>query len=574
MVQREMDSVLSELRSIDVEKRAGGLERAVSRNSLSEFVQSGVKFAASPAVLEDVYYSAVHALMGNIYNSVSGTPLLIEGDVYVGCWLESTGTILTEILSRFCPETAQACFEIFADHQREDGLIPYKLTDKGPSYRQIQMVTPLARSVWSHYCRNGRDRQFLAKMYDAMSRNDEWLARYRNTRGTGCVEAFCTFDTGNDRSPRFWHVNDTPFMADPARYDPDSPILPFLAPDLTANVHCQRKYLQLMADELGRENTAWDKKAEQSLKSLMTYCYDEKDHFFYDRDRNDQFVRVQSDVLMRVMASEVGDATMFEDALRRYLLNTKKFFARYPLTTIALDEPGYDHNAIRYNSWAGVVSYLTEIRLPHAFEYHHRYVELSWIIQPVLSALARVERFSGGMNAWTGTEGDSGNYSGTMVCLLDYIERFSGIHPTTGSELWFTTLIPYGQDFGAVVAKETGYARTVDGVCFELVNKQDGSSVYRDEDLLCSVPRGVRLVTDRRGDLRGLIGMSVRTITGEIVWKDRVIPFSAAGNERLEYTGAEFVSVANPGVVTPRHGRVCGSLRAVRGRLLVRRGNS
>jgi hypothetical protein len=543
-----MESILAKLRETDVEKRVGEVDREASRRSLDEFLASGVKFVSSHPKIENVYYRAVHDLMNCIHPSVTGSPMLIEGAVFIGCWLESTGTISTELLSRFCPETAQACFELFADFIREDGLIPYKLTDAGPSYRQIQMVTPLARSVWNHY-RLHRDKRFLEKMYEAMARNDAWLAANRDTRGTGCVEAFCTFDTGHDASPRFWHAPDVPYMADPARCDPDSPILPFLAPDLTANVYCQRKYLQRMADELGGSDK-WDEKAKQSLDSLMKYCYDGRDRCFYDRDRHGRFVRLQSDVLMRVFACEAGSDEMFEDALRRYLLNTKKFFSRYPLTTIAMDDPGF-FQSIGYNSWSGHVSFLTEIRLPHAFEYHRRYVELNWILHPVITALSRLKQFAGSICPWIGCEGYSENYSPTMLCVLDYLERYCGIFPTPAGELWFTAMVPRGIDYGEIVAEETGYARTVDGACFEFVNGREASEAYKNSELLYRLPQGIRLVTDREGNLTGLIGMTARTIRDEIRYRGKAIPFTISGNERLEFSGNGFVSVENPGVVPP-----------------------
>lgn len=547
-----MEPILEKLRETDVREKAGAPERETGRNAFEEFVRSGVKFVASHPKIEKVYYRAVHDLMNCIVPSPAGGPMLMEGAEFLGCWLESTGTVSAELLSRFCPGAAGATFGQFADFIRGDGLLPYKITETGPSYRQVQMVTPLARSVWNHYRLNG-DRTLLKKMYGAMGRNDRWLAENRDTRGTGCVEAFCTFDAGQDASPRFWHVPDTPYRADASRYDPDSPILPFLAPDMTANVYCQRRYLGRIAGELGENGEEWEKKAERSLKSLMTFCYDAQDHFFYDRDRLDRFVRVQSDSLIRVLACEVGDDAMFEDALRRFLLNTKKFFARYPVTTISMDEPGFSPS-IEYNSWAGQVSFLTQIRLPRAFEYHRRYVELTWVLHPILTALSRLERFSGGISAWIGCGGYSENYTPTMLCVLDYVERMCGILPTPERELWFTGLIPYGVDYGEVVAEETGYSRSVDGALFELVNGREGSSVRKDGELLYSFPYGVRLVTGRSGDLKALIGMTVRDVCGSVRWRGRAIPFRISGNEKLNYVGGGFVSVEKPGIVPPNYG--------------------
>jgi hypothetical protein len=545
--------MLSKLRETKAEDRIGPVETETGRSVLAGFLDSGVKFVSSRPRIEDLYYRALHDLTGCVVPSPAGGPMLIEGAEFTGAWLESTGTISAEILSRFCPEAARRTFELFADFQREDGLIPYKLIDSGPAFRQVQMVTPLARSVWNHYLLRG-DKKFLEKMYRAISRNDLWLEKYRNTRNTGCVEAFCTFDTGSDASPRFWHVPDAPYLADPARCDPDSPLLPFLAPDMTANVYCQRKYLGLMARELDLPDApGWEEKARRSFESLMRCCYDGRDHYFYDRDRHGRFVRVQSDNLIRVLACEAGDDAMFEDALRRYLLNTRKYFCRYPITTVAMDEPGFSQS-IEYNSWAGQVSFLTQIRLPHAFEYHHRYVELTWILHPIITALSRFRKFPGSMSAWLGHEGYGANYSPAMLCVLDYLERMSGIFPVPGGDLWFTALIPRGIDHGEVVAEETGYSRAVDGALFELINEEGGSSVYRDGELLYRFPGGVRLVTDRSGALRGLTGMTVRRITGTVDWLGRAVPFAVSGNERLEYTGPGFVRAGNPGVVPPNYG--------------------
>src|SRR5690606_28150323 len=98
-------------------------------------------------------------------------------------------------------------------------------------------------------------------------------------------------------------------------------------------------YLARIAAELGEPDEPWRQKAGASLKALFEQCYDDADGFFYDRDRHGQLVRVQSDVLLRVLACEIGDDAFFAKALQRYLLNTSKFFAKYPLTSIALDDP-------------------------------------------------------------------------------------------------------------------------------------------------------------------------------------------------------------------------------------------
>nr|WP_254450567.1 hypothetical protein [Cohnella herbarum] len=526
----------------------------IAQSFQAEFARLGVKFASSPARLEKVFDHAVAKLGDCIKPDGQGRPILQEGGVYHGCWLESTGTINAEILARYCPDTAQSTFAQFAELQREDGLIPYKVTADGAVFKQIQLVTPPARSAWNHYMLNGRDRVFLNKMYTSLARFDDWLAQYRDTRGTGCVEAFCTFDTGHDLSPRFWHVPDTPEQDDPKRYDPHSPILPLLAPDLTASVYCSRSYLSRMARELGQDDIAqvWKNKAAATLRSLNAHCLDESDGFFYDVDNNGRFNRIQSDVLLRVLACEVGDDDFFASSLSRYLLNTRKFFAKYPLTSIAMDDPRFDPFT-SYNTWGGAVNFLSLIRAPHAFESHGRHVELTWIMQPIISAISRMTRFGQCLSPWTGEEGYTETYSPAILCVLDYIERLSGIVPTPDGELWFTGLLPQTLDHGQKLADETAYCRTVDGIGFELHNTRSECSIYQDGRLKYRFPAGVRIATDRSGLLRNIVGMSVRPVEGIVRLEEREIPFRIAGNEVLRFEEGSFVIESAPGVILPTY---------------------
>lgn len=543
--------LLGRLRAADTAASIGCSGDASVSALLDEWRSADVRFAASSPEMEQQYWRAVRELFNCIKPAGGKHAILHEGGIYRGCWIESTGSINAELLSRFLPSIAEATFASFAEHQRDDGLFPYKLTADGPRFAQIQIVTPFARSVWTHYMTNGRSKDFLRPIYAAMARNDAWLATWRDTRGTGGVEAFCTYDTGHDLSPRFWHVPDSPFENDPTRYDPDNPILPFVAPDLTANVACQRLYLARIAEELGESGEPWRDKAEQSIDALFAHCFDRDDAMFYDLDRNGRHVRVQSDVLLRVLASEIGDDAFFEEALKRYLLNTRKFFAKYPFTSIALDDPRFNP-AYDHNSWAGPSNLLSLIRAPHAFERHGRYVELNWAMQPTLAALFKAERFAQTLDPFTGRVGFTEAYSPAILCLIDFVERLSGILPRPDGTLWFTGLTPQQIEHRAV-RHETAYARTVDGVRFELVNAGGTSTAFRDGTPLFEAPGGVRIVTDRAGNLRSLIGMSVNTIEGGLKTGGRELPFRAAPNEQLEFLGGELASTRQPGLVAPTY---------------------
>ncbi|PDO10548.1 MAG: hypothetical protein BLM47_06650 [Candidatus Reconcilbacillus cellulovorans] len=560
------------------------VEQPPARIAWEDWAEADVRFVARPERLEHVWRSAVYRLIRECVVPLGGRPALIEGGVYRGCWLESTGTINAEVASRFMPRVAENTFRLFADFRRDDGLLPYKVTEDGPVYRQVQIVTPLARSVYrhwrlqggrrdfaeqpdrSHHSDDGRigrgegdasgtdDKAFLQDMYEAIVRFDEWLTTRRNTRGTGCVEAFCCFDTGHDMSPRFWHMPDTPHLGDAARFDPDSPFLPFLAPDMTAHTFCQRRYLAKIAEALGLagEASAWDQAAARTLEALWRHCYDECDGFFYDRDRHGRFVRVQSDVLLRVLACEVGDRAFFDACLSRYLLNTRKFFAKYPPTSLAMDDPRFDRFADR-NSWGGPTNFLSLLRAPDAFDLHGRHVEWTWIARPTLAAAVRMTRFSQCLDPWTGEEGFTESYAPAMLCVLDTVERTCGVMPTPEGKLWWTGVLPNSLERGETIAEATAYGRTVDGARFELVVGRDVCTAYRDGERLFEFSYGLRVVTDRSGAPEAIVGMVPRRIEGIVrLWpRSREYRVSVGGNEVWRLEGDRFVRAEAPGVVWP-----------------------
>jgi hypothetical protein len=545
-------ALLDALRAVDVAQKVGPLAKPADAALIDEWRRSGVRFVASSDRLTGRYYDAVRELFDCIAPAADDTPILHEGGIYHGCWLESTGTINAELLSRFLPSVTTATYSAFVRYQREDGLFPYKLTQQGPAYNQIQLVTPLARSVWNHFRLNRLDTDWLSHMFGAMARYDAWLASHRNTLGTGAVEAFSTYDTGHDLSSRFWHVPDSPFGNDPSRYDPDNPILPFIAPDLTANVACQRDYIGAIADHLGDDGDAWRRKAEASRAALYEQCFDPDDAFFYDCDRHGRMVRIQSDNLLRVLACEIGDAEGFAQALERYLLNTRKFFAKFPLTSIALDDPRFDLT-FGQNSWNGPTNFLTLIRTPHAFEHHGHHTELSWIVQPTLSALFEADRFPQTLSPFSGEAGFTEKYSPSILCLLDFVERLAGILPRPEGTLWFTGLVPKPV-MHRYEPWETAYARTVDGVDFELLNGVETSQVWRDGRALGRFPAGIRVVTDRSGALLEIIGVTSRVVTGTVEWGGRPTPFAIGPNERWRLVGGSFEPIASPGMVLPSYG--------------------
>jgi hypothetical protein len=242
-------------------------------------------------------------------------PVLLEGINYDGVWLEC-GPHEATVYAAIDPtadEIARANHLIFFALQKPDGQLPYSVKPTGPGFGQIQMVVPIAATAWE-LAADSHDDEILEKAYAACSRWDLWLRRYRNTRGTGLCEGFCTYDTGMDSSPRWKGIPNTCPGGD-ARRCPSVPGLPRLCPDLSATVYGGRVALAAMAKALNRPNEAgqWTADAEHIRALILDRLYAPKDGAFYDLDANNRFVRVRSVATIRVLGEHVPDQRLFNE---------------------------------------------------------------------------------------------------------------------------------------------------------------------------------------------------------------------------------------------------------------------
>ena len=317
---------------------------------------------ASTPELQATYRTAVTTLQSNVQQLPEraadkdpgyGKPVLIEGSTYKGVWMECApqeGLVWAKLGSPKdgtpSPlEVARNNHDAFFTLQRPDGQIPSAVKIDSTGFSQIQMVVPIAATAWE-IAQLDHSQAFLERAYAACSRWDAWLRQYRDTRKTGLVEGFCTFDTGHDNSPRWAGIPNRCPDGD-ARKCPPIPSLPRLCPDLSATVYGARIALAAMARALGKPNeeSRWLADAEHIRKLIITKLYSPEDAAFYDLDAQNNFVRVRSDVISRVLGEHVldlsqpGDKRIFEDVWTRQLHNPKAFWAPYPLSSIAQNDP-------------------------------------------------------------------------------------------------------------------------------------------------------------------------------------------------------------------------------------------
>jgi len=376
-------------------------------------------------------------------------PVLIEGANYAGIWQEC-GPHESLVYRHFRPDVACNSHIMFFALQRPDGQIPANDKRSGTGFGQIQMVVPIAATAWKLAHETG-DSELLETAYHACSRWDAWLMRYRNTRGTGLIEGFCTYDTGMDNSPR-WAGMPRQCPDKDARRCPPDHSLPRLCPDLSATVYGARVALSAMAAALGKQSeaTQWQERAEAIRSLILQRLYSSEDAAFYDLDMQNKFVRVRSDILTRVCGEHVVDAKIFTAMWERQLGNPHAFWAPFPFPSIALDDPTFVR-PIPPNSWGGASQALTALRAGRWLDYYGRSAEFAHMMQQWCGALQRDMTFRQQLDPLTGefTQGGQPDYSPAALVMYDYTWRLAGVREE-GSELHWNVRPGYAASSNAI----------------------------------------------------------------------------------------------------------------------------
>ena len=477
----------------------------LSRDALlgqEETPSSALSFSGAAEAQQKTYNAALGVLAANV-KQVPGynKPVLLEGAVYAGVWLEC-GPQEAHVYRHMSPDIARQNHLAFFALQRADGQLPASIKVTETGFGQIQMVVPIAATAWETAQETG-DSELLEKAYAACSRWDDWLMTYRNTRGTGLVEGFCTYDTGHDNSPRWKGVPNRCPDAD-AKKLPKIPGLPRLCPDLSATVYGGRVALAAMASALGKgaEQTRWEEKAESIRRLIIERLYSAEDACFYDLDSENNFVRVRGDLLTRVLGEHVVDQSMFNAIWKKQIDNPRAFWAPFPLPSIALDDPAFVRPIPR-NSWGGASQALTALRAPRWFEHYGKPAELGFMMQRWTEAIRRDGDFHQQMDPLTGefTRLDPGGYSPAALVFLDFTWRLGGVRVKRGDLEWNCR--------PDLFSPGTRFARKLpDGREAEMLYAEGSVELKLAGKPIHHLRGKARVLSGRDGSLTGLVGVA------------------------------------------------------------------
>lgn len=517
------------------------------------FSPSGVKMQTDDAALQHLFDRCETLAKGNI-RRFGARRVLQEGAKYHGVWLE-TQPMGGEMYAVRDVEIALNNVLIFMECQRRDGRMPGMITYRMPwdglsvhmDWMQGDFFTIPAYKL---SFRVGQDKAYLQRLYTALRDFDEYLWSCRDSDGDGCLESWCTWDTGDDNSTRYL-VNRVHPSENGAWNGETAPVsdggLPFESAEYMAYSYAQRETLSKICALLENgEEAMWREKAQQVRETFIQKLWDTQRHFAFDRNGRNEKIDSVSQLNIKCMYQGIFTQEMADDFVREHVMNRAAFFTPLPMPSIAADDPLFYvnhacnnlgallnvveeiiHADAQDNSWSGPVQGLTLQRTLRALTRYGHLAETALIGRKWTENLMRTDAFVQQYNPFTGEPAKAEDgYGPTVLATLGYIAWLYGISVDEDVLSW-----------GACSGVETlTYVQQLDG--HEYVLRRRAGFVWAEVDgaEAFSFTPGVLVRSDLRGVPMQVCGVADTPVTFEMHWRGRTLRAVIAPNEVLRVT--------------------------------------
>lgn len=238
---------------------------------------------------------------------------------------------------------------IVLDHQQEDGMIPDAVHDEGavthlnfPVDADVTKPPLLAWAAYKLYEEDG-DSEFLDEIYEPIVRCNNWWFEKNDVDGNGLCEYQHPFSSGLDDSP-LWDEG-----------------MPVESPDLNTYLYLQQEALAKIARVIGQKDDSemWQQHAQEMARRMIDLAWDADSGLFW-ASRNGSRVNVRTPFNLFPLITGQMPADI-SSRLVAHLTDERQFWSRYPVPTVAMDDPKYDPNQMwRGPTWVNVNYLLIE----------------------------------------------------------------------------------------------------------------------------------------------------------------------------------------------------------------------
>jgi hypothetical protein len=238
------------------------------------------------------------------------------------------------------------------------------------------------------------------------------------------------------------------------------------------------------------------------------------------------------------------DQAMADAFIKHHLFNPDEFWTPMPLTSIAANDPAFRN--IAGNNWSGQPQGLTFQRTISALENYGHFAEVKFVGKKLFDAVSQTYRFTQQFDPFTTRPNNSGDgYGPTILSVLEFMKRMYGIHVVRDAIWWSNISDACGDtnEYTQVIGRDSFVLKSQNGTVTGLVNGQTKFSST------C----GVRIVTDRKGNLLKVIGISSEKLNskikvGKTTYAATVVPngvYIPKGSRLILETAVPFYSPPN-----------------------------
>ncbi|MGD1997151.1 MAG: trehalase family glycosidase [Anaerolineae bacterium] len=311
-------------------------------------------FGRIPAVDERFYPTYAYAwwIMANNLISPHGK-VTYEAMVpsklnYVGLWLWDSA--LHAVAYRHVdPELARNQIRAMLTWQSPNGMLPDAVHDEGvvteidhPIHAEVTKPPILAWAALKLH-ETAPDLDFLREIYLPLVRWNAWWFSMNDDDADGLVQYNHPYSSGLDDSP-LWDYG-----------------LPVESPDLNTYLCLQMESLAAMAEILGMDAEAamWCRRSKAIVRRMMRDFWDEEAGLFLALHEEKPISVTTPFNLYPLWTGRLPDK--IRDRLIGHLTDEEKFWAQYPLPTVARDDPHFDPETMwRGPVWANINYFFVE----------------------------------------------------------------------------------------------------------------------------------------------------------------------------------------------------------------------
>ena len=460
-------------------------------------MQTSVEFSSADVLEEHLFSEAERKAKENI-RVFGDRRVLIEGGGYMKIWLE-TQPMGGEMYAKRDTEIAMNNVLLFMENANEKGRLPGSIKCEDgkviPEFNKFQGYCFPIHALNLYYI--NKDRDYLDFLKRTLAAFDDYLWKYRDSDGDGCLETWCVFDTGEDNTLRFGPDAENYAIGEKA---PEGmSILPAASMDFMSYSYSTRDVLSRIAAIEGKEEVGklWRTKAEDVKRKMRDYLWDNERSAFFDRDKNHNVLPTLAHNTLRCMYwGSIGkkDADAF---VRKHLLNPEEFWTKMPLPSIAVNDPLFRN--VTENAWSGQSEALTYQRAIRALEnYGYDYL-VPVLGRKLMTAIGMDGVFVQQYDPFTmkpSLAGEQDSYGPAILSVLEYIAHSHGVYIEQDRIYWCNaegSSSDYTQHWG-------------DRSC-RIVRSGDKAECFINDKKLFSLPIHSKAITDLDGNIIKLIYM-------------------------------------------------------------------